>query len=441
MAVNIRDGTLSRRNDGEYVIDVPKLRARPAWLEECDGYRERSDPAGLAVTRVFRCPWSMRIEAYEYVMGHSDTELVPGVSDDALALAREFARSSDRSWMDIAAPIFARLGVPVEDAAPQVAQINRVIPMQDPERPWLFASEWEMLGGEGAVVQSPFSVVTDKDGNFVADPDDPRRSLVAPAAHFVDNSQGGVFGIAADPILGQGLLNGDGTLPGMLRRPSGNFLDGRAHFRVTFRPRDYNILSDAALAARGDRRELRRYVSRYEDFGVEALPLARLATDGNTLKFAEGPLDGFAGPLLPGEQALAITGTIIPEAGVVQLPLSTITYTWHEVPDFPRAAYARCIGRVNAQPFDGMAGMPLYPPETLLCLPAKTRRIEGRTGRVTWTIQYRFAFRPQKWNRFPAGDGRFYLATWGGGREGKRVYERADFGELFKVPPPVRYLD
>lgn len=391
MPVTILDGGSNRSNDSEYVLDIDKLSKWPDWLEEIDGYRDRFTENDAQVTRFYRCPWSKRDEAREFLLGYSNSIQLLGVN--ALDLANAIA-----FWNNAMAA--------ADDAdAPDVTNsLLRVIPVQDPERPWLFCSECEVQKGEGAWVQSPFSVVLNANEDVVNDPltGDP---MLAHAIHYVDNSEGGFAGEVGE------VDDVEITAP-----PSQRFRDGKAVLRATFTPRDYTVLSDAALLAAGGN-ELRRYVSREEDFGIEALSLARAAATGRVLKFTEGPYEGNS----------------IPEAGVKQMPFSTLSYTWHNVPDPPRTAYYGCVGRINAEPFDGLGGAPTYRAETLLCLPWKLKRRVGPTGRVQWTIQFRFSFRPQMWNRFPAGDGQFYKASWGGDEADDVVYEPADFNSLFQV--------
>lgn len=404
LPIIIDSGGSARRNDSEYILDALKLLTRPEWLEEDDGYRDRASDSDDQVTRQFIVPWSRRLEAREYLLGYSTSELLP-IDPDDLAEAM--------SYFDQA--IADDIGfVPVPSA-----RLKRVIPMQDPERPWLFCSEVELYKGEGAWVQSPDAVARDGNGDVIVDPFT-GEPIIAPAIHYVDNSEGGFAGerqlldnINIVPVPGE---------PDYIDAPpSRKYRDGRARLRATFRARDYTILSDPDMAGGN---ELRRYISRDEDFGLEALPLARLAAAGNRLMYSEGPF----------------AGADIHEAGVKQYPLATLTYTWHNVPDPPRTAYYACLGKVNKNPFDGFGGAPVYPAETLQCLPWKLKRKTGPTGRVQWQIQYRFSFRPQKWNRFPAGDGQHYKATFGGGAAGDTIYQKADFDQLFKAPPPERYI-
>ncbi len=384
----IVDAVWRCKNDSEYQLDQAKQRARPVWLEETDGYRDRATATDDQVTRHYRCPWSRRIEARQWLLGYSGSILVPDPG-----------------------PV-GGVGPPVGDTG----KLGREIPAQDPERPWLFCSEAEVMRGEGAWVESPDVLVLGEDGEELIDPDTRVRPWRAPAIAYVANDQGGDVG-HKQLIELPGRVIVEQTTP-----PSERFSDGRALIRATYRPRDYTILSDEDLDRTG-RDELRRHVTRQIDYGLEAIPLARLAQNGTVLKFAEGKYKD----------------NVIPEAGVQQAPIATLHYTWQEVPDPPHAAFTACLGRVNADPFDGFGGAPVYPAETLLCMPWKLDRKCGPTGRVSWQIHYRLSYRPQKWNRFPAADGNFYLATWGGLVTGDRAYKTADFGALFRAPPPLRY--
>lgn len=401
----------SWRNDSEYTLDRAKLLDRPQDLEEIDGFRERS---ARETTRYYTIPWSQRIAAEEWLLGYSHTELIPGVQPKIADLQGAIwdAIAGFDSTPDLAAP---------------VARLRRVIPAQDPERPWLFAEECDLVEGRGAWVESPFVVPRDAEGVLLLD--NSGEPLSAPAIHYVANDRHG-YAKFVQKVEDTEVAIGDDGEPEEVEvetentlGPSREFGDGVAVLRVVFRPRDYSVLSDERLEDLGGG-ELRRYVRRYEDAGLEALPMARLAAAGLVLKFAEGQYASQA----------------VPEAGVQQYPLATLTYEWVDCPDPPRAAYDSCLGKVNSENFDGFRGFPVFPPETLLCLPWKTQEKVTATGRICWSVKYRFCFRPQRWNRFPAGDGRFYKATFGGGADGETVYKKADFNTLFLPRTPVLYI-
>jgi hypothetical protein len=396
MPIEITDGAgFFVRNDSEYRLDPAKVQAWPPWLDEVEGYRDRHSPTDSQTTRFYRCPWSRRKQAREYLLGYSTVVS----SNPALA----------------------------PNPALVTFALSRVLPAQDPEEPWLFCDDVETMRGEGAVIQNPLIRCFDKNGAPVGvadvngNPLVPFVPLIPPCASYVDNSQGGAaFDAGVGPIVAE---------------PNHRFSDGRALLRATFRPRNYSMLTDAAVALLGAPTELHRYVERDEEAGMEALPLAKLvgADPALILKFA-GPPDPATNPY---------GGSQIPEAGVKQLPLATLNYVWHDVPDPPRSivtGFRACLGKVNSKNFDGFGGAPVYPPETLLCLPWRLQRKCGPTGRIVWRVGYRLAFRPQTWNRFPAGDGNFYLATFGGDVNGDRVYSEADFDQLFGAPQPVSYL-
>jgi hypothetical protein len=283
----------------------------------------------------------------------------------------------------------------------------------------MFASECELVEGRGAWVEDPAAYVRGADGNPLFDNNNaPRRTG---AIAYVDNNRMGVAG-TNPPVAGFGDL-GDPV------DPSYTYDDGVAILRVTFRPRNYSILSDESrgnandAAARPFNSELVRWVERAQDYGLEGIPMSKW---GANLKFAEGPA--------------GVVSANVQEAGVKQNPITTLHYIWHEVPDPPHDAYLATVGRVNNAPFDGCNGAPLYAEETLICQPWKLDRKCGPSGRVTWVIHYRLQHRPQGWNKFPAANGNFYFATFGGFAGGEKVYKSADFGKLFIPGAPIRYV-
>jgi len=379
------------RNDSPYALDLAKLNARPQGVEEMDGFRRQASQTDSQTVRVFKVPSGLLSAFEEWALGYTTTELRPNVDPDRLAAVQAF-------WQ--------QFPVSQQPPPPDLYRLRRVIPAQDNQRPWLFASSCDLVQGLGAWIDDPLNTVLDSNGNQVVGPD--LQPLVAPALRYVNNNRAGSMSL---PTLAPVAVSNP---------PTEEYDDGFVLVRVTYRPRRFAVITDDSIDAKGAG-ELGRYVERHVDPQLEALPLARVAA--NNLQFAEGP----------------VAGQVIPEAGTVLLPGAQLVYTWHEVPDLPVSTYALAKGRVNSDGFDGFDGAPLYPAETLLCLPWKTERLEGVTGRVTWRIQYRFAFRPQRWNRFPAANGSYYLATFGGAIDGARVYGSFPFRSLFQAPAPRSY--
>ncbi len=388
-------------NSSGYAVDLEKLRQRPRGVDEvAEGYTERGTGSSLEVTRVYTCPWSVLPIFRSWAMGHSNTEIIASASQLEFIDARNYyGTGAGFGYGPIGEVVDAAIAAVLP---PVVAKLTRSIPAQDPTRPWLFASDWHLIQTHGVAVEDPYAVATYADGHTIEDADG--KQIPTKAMAVADNSKAGnifqdIDKDAEQPPLDDGSLNTSG-----LDKPTGDdetddarrdsatktFGDGMARVRITFRYRDYAVLSDTACETLG-KGELGRYVRRTEEFALEGLALARIGA--TQLKFAEAP----------------VTGTIVPEAGVVQLATATLTYEWIDVPDRPLMAYARCVGKTNAEPFDGLHGAPLYPAETLFCLPWRTRRTVSTRGRVTWQIQYRLAFRPQKWNRFPYMAGSAFL--------------------------------
>jgi hypothetical protein len=397
-----------RRADSGYAFNLTKLQQQPAGVFEVDGYRAKGRASDHSVTRVYSVPWSAERAFWEWAMGYSFTDVVlvegPGrtVQERTLAAAYIFEA-------------FCPATVPM--VLEGIAwSLSRVIPAQDPVRPWLFCSDYELSQGQGAWVNDPNNVLHDAAGNVVLQGGAP---VPIPAIAYVDNSEGGgtakrVQMESKTEIVGPGETYGD----------------GRALVRLTFTPRPYEVRDDAQLGALGGL-ELRRYVVREEKYNIEALPLARLAaTAGNQLAF-----------IAKDDVPKALWNQPIPEAGIQCLPTSALRYTWVDVPDRPLVAYAGVVGKINDRNFDGYGGgSPTYLPGTLLCMPWETKRTVGPTGRVTWQIIFNFIFRPTRWNYFPTAFGGFYEASFGGGPNGSRVYQSANFDTLFQVPPPVKYV-
>ena len=414
MPINITDAeAIDPVNHSEYTLDLAKMRQQPKGVEEFDGIRERRSAQDGTVSCMFLVPWSVRRAFREWALGYSYSEISPGINAARIAqyAAYTFAISGDN------------------ESAVQyrnVVLLHRVIPAQDPEEPSLFCSDCELIEGRGAVVRDPTNFVLDDEGKIETDARGPYREggieagvdgfLTADAIAYVDN------GLAGGISLTERVNNSLVPTP-----PSGEYRDGRAIYRLTYRPRNYSVINDNNVP---EGNELARYVIREEEFGLEAIPLQRLANNAiANLKFVD------AAPV-----PANLRNQMIPEAGAKQLPTAVLNYTWVDVPDRPFASYTRTLGKVNIADFDGFNGAPKFPAGTLLCQPWRTRRTLSVTGKVTWQIQYRFSVRPQGWNNFLAYDGNFYKATFGGAANGPTVYQQIDFAGLFCVPPPVKYL-
>ncbi len=209
----------------------------------------------------------------------------------------------------------------------------------------------------------------------------------------------------------------DGTL-------SGEFLDGVAKLRVTYRPKPYIVRNDAQNAA-WESGELGRYVERRPTYAIQGVGLGNVSRSGpNQLKFVASAPPGVAGQL-------------IPEAGILIVPTAAWSYIWYDVPFYPSQAISNCMGRVNAATFDGIAGFPAFPAGTLLCQAPDIQQGRNACGSPSFTIYWKLDYREQGWNVFPAGDGKFWPATWGGGDplpDGSNlVFKSADFNQLFAV--------
>lgn len=168
---------------------------------------------------------------------------------------------------------------------------------------------------------------------------------------------------------------------------------GGCRAKVLYQPLDFDVRPDGELSALpGSTPELNRWVVRQQRYGGKSLPIPR-----NTIRFIEPPYTGLA----------------VPEIGLATLvPFAELTYSWIDVPFYPAAAVDQCVGRVNAEPFDGAAGHPLHPPETLFCLQPAVRWSVNAHGRKVCRIDYTFLHNASGWNTSPTGTGEYSPIRW-----------------------------
>jgi hypothetical protein len=123
------------------------------------------------------------------------------------------------------------------------------------------------------------------------------------------------------------------------------------------------------------------------------------------------------------------------------VPNGSWTYSWIDVPFYPAAAILACQGKVNASTFDGIAGFPAFPPQSLMCMAPEVRMRRNAVGQPSFDIDWILDYRPAGglgWNGFFRADTQQYeYATFGGGpvkADGSNlVFKTADFGQLFQV--------
>jgi hypothetical protein len=322
------------------------------WVETT-GYQEKCSQSDQEMIRVFQGPWTNRLTFVRWALGYSYNQPAPG-----------------------------------PPAAPTSGSLSRVPPINDPEMPWLYASECQLLEPQGAWGINPTVFEVDGNGN-----------------NFLDQN--------GNPILAGKI--------GYFETSTGTDAY-TARYAVRFIPRLYEVRSDnEMLNLPNTQLELERWVERKTKYAMQVIQ-----TPG-TLTFVPGtPVAG---------------QPVSANAALQYFPTQELQYLWYEVPDVPEDAIQACVGQVNSDPFDGARGAKLYPAQTLLCLPPDRERTPRTIlGRVCWTLTYRFAYRPTGWNLFPNGvDQNFYLATRDGTVNGTRLYAVANFAKLFTQPIPVSY--
>ena len=288
--------------------------------------------------------------------------------------------------------------------------------------PWFQRNYWrgQTLGYSLLTQKQVLDVFGFPTGDVI--PNSTYLSRVLPQQH---PEQPWLYAIDADLLEGVG-IPGLNFNTGMIAfyRVEPAFAEGYARFAVTHRALDYDVLSDATV--NGD--ELRRYVSRFETYAAENLTL-----NGSQYKF------------------LGTTQSI--QVNPVKLfPTKELTYLWHEVPIVPEKAIKACIGKVNSVAFDAnsptlrAAGIYTgYDPETLLFLAPSWKRYYTKVGTLAYDVSYKFLYRPKDpntgaggWNQFFRGSTfGFQLITSDGTTGGKRVYDKADFAQLFQIDPTL----
>lgn len=295
---------------------------------------------------------------------------IDGYRERWMPQSQEMVRVFDVPW-PVRKPFYdAMMGYCTSLPAPKIGQpatLTRTIPAQHPEFPWLYASECNLLNGIGAITNNPLVPV--------------------PMICYFHNQPG-------SPMW------------------------GKARVEVIYRHRPYEVLRDDQLDG-STGQELARYVTRTETYAMQALPIPQGNGGNNQLKFVATALNGNANQPIPNSQMTKL------------FPTREITYTWHEVPEVPEVGIATCMGRVNDKPWD--TAYPLsgrYNKGTLLCLAPQRDRYINVAGRWMYTITYKFLFRPEGHNFFPANDGNLYEATYQGGGH---HYKDADFDQLFQL--------
>ena len=516
----IRGSSLWQPVDASGVsFDYAKLQTAPASLfEDGEEYRELLGEHGWEVQRSYKCNWSDLAAAMQYFYGYSIGDFQKYLNDQC------------PTWNGLLPDGSLFQGTANgKSFGGKVGTISRVIPAQDPYRPYLYADHVEVLGGLGVATQDPNLFLGNIDGQPIGvdgKPLQPGAPPVAPSdfpsvgvGPAPSGSKTGVYhweGLVAlfdDPRLGdnaakltaaiywsgddpnqisngtaeylgqpgqfavsgahdyttpgpwtvtaklttqngytatvQGVIDaskerviggahnfpdaqGRARLPGLVYAEnrgaspvsasgalSGDWADGVAKLRVTYRSRPYVVRNDVQNAAWGQG-ELGRYVERVPRYAIQAIPLANIAKTGQQLLFAA---------------TTPFAGIPVPEPGILLVPTASWIYRWHDVPFYPAGVFRNLVGRVNLTGFDGILGFPLFPAQTLLCQAPEIRFRRNACGQPTFDISFILDYRESGWNQFVASDGFYHFATWGGGQpadDGSNlVFGLAEFADLF----------
>ncbi len=203
-----------------------------------------------------------------------------------------------------------------------------------------------------------------------------------------------------------------------------------ATYRLTFRPRLYDMLTDAQIDASSWAtspaacKELGRYVQRILTPRVEELKLGAYTLESEN-------------PSSPG------TWGVIPDPGFVPFVRTDVVYIWYQVPfhAVPIAAIGNCGAKVNSTAFDlllpvGGTNTSRWAAETLLFkgLAQELQPYPGPNGELLCDVYYSFSYQPNGWNKFPppSGSGAWWPVRRRGVTPTAPLYPGADFRDLFK---------
>lgn len=309
------------------------------FRELAAGYRESDNGEVVEITRVFDVPWSQRIGFRAYALG----------------------------WTDLGNPFPAK-----QNSYP----IQRHLPWQDPEMPYLYAVNCRTLNGIGTPGVN--------------------ASLINAGTPKV-----AIFNTGNVPLPNAALPGSPNYNPQLPPIP-----DGFARMELTYGHLDFDVVSDSDLQ---NGNEINRFVSRYPEYSVENVRI-----QGSKLKFTT-------------------TGQTIADYTYRIYPMTQYTYLWRAVPAPPRAGIVACQGKVNLGVFD-----PQYEhlsDGTVMCFAPKWRRYRGRDGRKLYDVSLRFGWRPDGWNEFfNSQTGTFDPVVYADGpNAGKPPFSNADFSQLFQV--------
>jgi hypothetical protein len=356
-------------------LDIAKMALMPTSAQECGPFQMEDTEHGKQTTRYYEVAWSQADAFQRWCYGYSEA-----VTQNVLQAGGNQPSS----------------------------QLRRVIPAQDPRYPYLYCDDVRLEECKGVILPDPGALMSTLPAFGPEQPVDPGGNPVG------DNSD--EQGIWPDIIYAEKT-----TVENV------NFQDGNARFRVRYRSRPYPIRNDTDTDNH-PLLERSRFVQVERRFAIQALALAKLtALQNNNLGLK--PLVFDNGPF---------QGSQIPEAGVLLMPTQTYLVTCHEWPyDIgQQMEFIGAIGTINSAPFQPAPGWPPLFAKSALCqAPDIHGPVRNAAGALVWRCTLRFDVRmnPEggNWNAFPAPNGQFYEASFGGGLNDPRVYQTSDFNSIF----------
>lgn len=218
----------------------------------------------------------------------------------------------------------------------------------------------------------------------------------------------------ADPLLG--------NWPSWDQSGFSTAVPPRIIYEAVFTCPDYEIVTQDALIASGDPRELKRYVTREQQI---------------TPKERKVPSFGF--------ETVEATPVPIPEVGFVPFYSVELYYTWRKVPVeyVPGVAIANCLNKINNAAFDYATDgtFTRFQTGTLMFKGFANRLTPYRGPNAEWLVDlpYVFDFQPgdggsNTWNKVPRNDGS-WIQIRVRDTAADPLYHSANFAPLFQPGP------
>jgi hypothetical protein len=177
------------------------------------------------------------------------------------------------------------------------------------------------------------------------------------------------------------------------------------------------------------------------EYGLAALAATDLPLTASRFVTRMARPGGRSLVLRQGMMRYVTDGKPVPEGIPVNVPFTTLSYTWHQVPDggLPLKAISAALGTLNNAAFDG------YAAQTLLLTNAVPRPYRNPFGERNYDVESTFRYQPNVsyldgtsplgqncFLRVVGGSLNWDYATANGDPDGQPAYRVTDFAALFR---------